>query len=351
MPPQTRLGGLKILKEVVQVSLIEYKGDKGLPGELFRLLAKDEINVQLLTCENHDQTWGMNIVIDSRDVLKASNFLERRFGEIDYFTSRSAVLSLFPHRSNPEIAGALLEVFGKSGIEPKVLAHSNSAISAVLAEDMVSKAAGALFGALRFGAYRTPGDWKLAQKDGEGLYREVVASYQEKRPRVYFLEWQDGQVLLQLNLEGNDLCRVGVAFNDFARLGLALNFLISSPSAVEGRRIMLFGLPETHECDYLGLLKERIPGVVSEMTSPVAIFSMNGPHFADRYGIVSELLATFDRTQVELLALSCAVSSITGVIHAHQIHSATKAIQGCFEVPSVIRKACTGPHSDLSPHF
>jgi len=341
MSPQTRLGGLKILKEVVWISLIESGRDKGFPAEFFRLMAKEKINLPFLTCENHDRTWGLNIVIDSKDALKASSLLEEKFGKICHLTVRSVILSLFPIKSNPEITGVLLNVLGKAGIEPATLAHSNSAISVVLPEDAVSKTASALFGALRFSAYRTPADWRLSQEGKEGLYKEVVASYQEKKPGIYCLEWQEGQVLLQVNFNSHDLNLMGLAFKNLARLGLALTFLVSSPPLTGGRKVLFFGLPGTHECNYPDMLQELLPEALTVQISPVAVFSMNGPHFADRYGIASELLMAFDRAQVELLALSCSVASITGVISAHQIHSATQAIQGCFEVPSVIRKTCT----------
>jgi hypothetical protein len=65
---------------------------------------------------------------------------------------------------------------------------------------------------------------------------------------------------------------------------------------------------------------------------------MNGPHFGDRYGIISELLKSLDEVQVELLGLSCSIHTISGVLSADKIHPAIEAIQKCFDVPSVIKK-------------
>jgi aspartokinase len=73
-------------------------------------------------------------------------------------------------------------------------------------------------------------------------------------------------------------------------------------------------------------------------TPSVAIFSMNGPHFGDRYGIVSELLESLVRRQVDLLALGCTIASISGVVHLHQYEAALEAIQESFEVPSVTKR-------------
>ncbi len=65
---------------------------------------------------------------------------------------------------------------------------------------------------------------------------------------------------------------------------------------------------------------------------------MNGPHFGDRYGIVSDLLRSFKKDGVDLLGLNCTIASIIGVVPSPHIQPAIQAIQGCFEVPSVTKK-------------
>jgi aspartokinase len=65
---------------------------------------------------------------------------------------------------------------------------------------------------------------------------------------------------------------------------------------------------------------------------------MNGPHFGDRYGIVSEVLTTLHGRQVAPLALSCTIASITGVVRRDQFEAALDALRQGFEVPSVTRR-------------
>ena len=86
------------------------------------------------------------------------------------------------------------------------------------------------------------------------------------------------------------------------------------------------------------MIQELFPEVLIESISPVVVFSMNGPHFGDRYGIASELLTAFDEAGVEVLALSCSIHSINGVVPADQGVSTIEAIEGGFDVPSVIKK-------------
>ncbi|MCD6296753.1 MAG: hypothetical protein J7M30_06325 [Deltaproteobacteria bacterium] len=338
MAHQTRLGGFKLLNDVVWISLVEPDGDRGFPAGFCHLLAGERINFLFLTCGNRESVWGLDIVADPDNASKALKLIKGNFAKTNHETMKGSVLSLFPHKSDPEITAALLNVFGKEGIEPNALAYSNSAISAVLREEIVDKATKSLFEPFSFSAYRTPADWKLAQKGKEQLYKEVVASYQEKQPKVYALEWQDGQELLRLRLNWQDLGVMGNVLRDFSGQGRVFSFLLSNPSNETKTANLSFCLPESGSQESTNIIRELLPEALTDRISPVAVFSMNGPHFGDRYGIASELLTAFDKARVDLLALSCSIHSINGVVPTGQDDSAIQAIQACFEVPSVIRK-------------
>ena len=80
------------------------------------------------------------------------------------------------------------------------------------------------------------------------------------------------------------------------------------------------------------------PEDVIDSPSPVATFSVNGPHFGDRYGITNELLHALKENHIDLLALNCTIASIIGVVPSNQIEQVIQAIQGCFDVPSITKK-------------
>ena len=338
MSHSTRLGAFKILKDIVWVSVTRPREERDSPAVFSRALADGKINLPFITTINGPGTWRLNVAVDAQDVKAACSLLEHDFGKIDPATKKGGILSIFPHKDNPEIMGILLDILGNLGAPPSVLANSHSAISVVLHEQAVNKASNALFGPFRFSAYRTPDDWKLAQKGREDLYKEVVASYQEKRPKVYFLEWRQGQTLLKVLLDCSDMGRMGSVFMDFSRMRLPLTFMVSNPLDLQGKVELFFCLPTSFDRDYREIITKAVPGAVPGEVSPVAIFSMNGPHFGDRYGIACELLEALALVQVEPLALSCSIASITGVVPADQIHSAIRGIRGCFEVPSVIQR-------------
>jgi len=336
MTAQAALGGFKILKNVTRLSLVSKGGS--FPGEFFRKVAEEKINLPYATLVAEGDFWGINLVVEAVDEERLSRLVLDRYGRIFIPHSGSAVLSVFPHRRNPEISARLFEAFEQQSLEPDALANSPSTISVVLKQDLIDSASQALFEPFTFSAYQTPQDWKLAQEGKEKLYKEVVARYQENKPKVYGLEFYQGQHLVYITMNRTRITSVGASFRGFTRLGLNLTFLATSPSSSADREIMAFSLPASQGEAYGKVLKRIAPEIEFRETPPVTIFSMNGPHFGDRYGLVSELLASLETRQVPLLALSCTIASITGVVPRDRFDSALRAIQERFEVPSVTQR-------------
>ncbi|MBW2708988.1 MAG: hypothetical protein JRD04_06850 [Deltaproteobacteria bacterium] len=337
MSDPEKLGGFKVLKEAVFLSPAPFGSDRCLPVSLFRILAERKINLPYVTCvmENSGR-WQVNIVVDFKDARAAHRLLSETLNGRPDQQSNAAILSIFPHRKKPAITGAVFEAFVREGIHPKAIAHSPSAISVVLEEPLLLQASSALFGPFAFGAYRTPADWKLAQKGKEKLFKEVVASYQEKHPKVYGLEYQDHQELLHITLAPSNMRALGAAFKGVSRHGLDLTFLVASRPRGNTDAMHLC-LPLTKA----GSNKENIAHILDPLQidahDPVGTFSMNGPHFGDRYGIVRDLLNALETAGVNLMGLSCTIASITGVVPSSQLPRTIKAIQNCFDVPSILK--------------
>ena len=337
MPPPTKLGGFKILKDVVRISAFFPDEREHSPVQFLRVIAEEKINLPYVTCIHDNQSWGSNLMVEAANEAKISRVIEENFGKIFNYNPNSAILSIFPHKKNPGITGSLLEAFGQEGLTPDSVANSPSAISVVLKEDELNRASSALFEPFSFSAYRTPADWKLAQKGKEQLYKEVVASYQEQRPKVYGLEYHEKQEFLKLKLNFNKIGQYGVIFRKFGEIGLHFTFIVTSPLREE-KGTLAFCLPKSQNRSHVEILNPLAPDVIMDCISPVSVFSMNGPHFGDRYGIASELLTVFVKNQIDLLGLCCTIASITGVVPSHQLESTIQTIQSCFEVPSVIKK-------------
>ncbi|MBN2033029.1 MAG: hypothetical protein JW836_07110 [Deltaproteobacteria bacterium] len=333
-----RLGGFKILKDVVRISMVLPEDSGVSPLLICKTIAEKKINLPYFTSVFGGRAWGLNLIVETRNEAKICRLLEERFGRIFVSTPKSAVLSIFPHKKNPEITGKLFQIFDRERLEPDAMTNSPSTISVVIKEMALAKASELLFEPFSFSAYRTPTDWKLAQKGNERLYKEVVASYQEQKPKVYGLEYYEGQDFIEIRAQRKILGSVGASFRGFARSGLNLVFFATGPTGKDGKEVFAFCLPASQSRVYGRIVQELAPEVEIKGASSVTIFSMNGPHFGDRYGIASELLSALEEHGVRHLALSCTIASISGVVPYGQKESTLKAVQESFEVPSVTRR-------------
>lgn len=335
MRPLPRLGGFKILKDVVWASVTGPAGNETLALRLCRALAAEGVNLAFLTIGHNGHLPGMQFVVEDRDAPAVREALGSGFDALDTAMGRGSVFSLFPHKSDPLVTGTLLEAFGENGIHPLALANSHSAISIVVDQADAEAGVAALFNHFQFSAYRTPADWKLAQEGKETLYREVVASYQEKRPKVYALELYEAQELWDVRFHPDQVIRMARTFEAFGASGRRVTFLISSPFQ-DNLFNFVFCVPAGPVPDDPPISMPNKP--MAAKRDSVTLFSMNGPHFGDRYGISRDLLAALNTAGVALLGLSCSIASITGVISSDQMDAAVNAIQTCFEVPSIITR-------------
>ena len=338
MSNPTKLGGFKILKDMAGFSLILPIGPESPVVKFCRLLAERKINLPYFTLIKNKQTWGLNSTVVSNEGLRVSLIINENFDESFQQISDMAILSVFPHKKNPEIAGRLFEVLYEKDINPFSIANSPSAISIVLQETLLNKTSQALFEPFSFSSYRSPADWKLAHKGKEELHKEVIASYQEKRPKVYGVELYDGQEIFLINLKKFGFGRLGNALKQFAGLNPGLSFTATGPMS-EDRVVLAICLSRSSVDFNQGPLKDFSTRSHSIDNAAVAVFCMNGPHFGDRYGIVSGLLKGFEQNGIDLLGISCTVASITGVVPSAQIKHTIEAIKQHFDVPAVIKRS------------
>jgi len=165
-----------------------------------------------------------------------------------------------------------------------------------------------------------------------------VASYQEKQPKVYGLEIREGVDLYLLEVNQPRLKLVAGSFRELAGCGVGLSFISSLPCLeMPGQRTLLC-LPAMWRDETRSLLSGVIGKGLLRGIESVCLFTMSGPHFGDRYGLVTKLFKAFQQHRVDLLALNCTVASITGIVAEQQLDKATKAIQSHFHVPQIIRK-------------
>jgi hypothetical protein len=217
----------------------------------------------------------------------------------------------------------VLRSINEAGIDRFAAAQSNSALSVLIGEEKLRAFAEVLFMFFRFRAYPTVADWE-SRRAPVTVPREIVASYQEKRPKVYSLEWYEGIRLLRL-ANGHESNRVDAQVLKYMTATGECTAYLSACGSPPAALILA------------AASRGVGPEIILDSRYPVAVFTMNGPHFGDRYGIAAELMNALERENIEVLAVACNMASITGIIPNDGVSQATKAITSCFDVPMVTR--------------
>jgi len=333
-----RLNGSKVLKGLSAFALSCPPGRGEAPLSLCSAVAGAGINLPYMTVvAHHEHGHLVTLAVESRHESEVHSLLGTGFGDVVCSCGACAVLSLFPHQSNPGIPAALFSSLGRAGLAVQGVANSPSALSLLIREEQLEAVSRALFDAFTFRGCSTPDEWRAAQEGKEALYKEVVASYQEKRPKVYGVTCLANQQLVCAVLDDPSLSPAAPAMSEASRRGLRLSLITSAPLRSDGPFHLSYCLPLAPAGEPSDLPTSPLPESPCRPAEPAAVFSMNGPHFGDRYGITSELLAALGRGGVPLLALNCTVASITGAVPDRDLDAAVEAIQGCFEVPTVFR--------------
>ncbi len=333
MPRPEPMGGFKILRPALLLSIHGGKDAYGAPRSLCEDLARHTINLVFLNIDFYSQGIGAVLGIQGDQAEEASRLIKIPETVIAAEPITSSIISLFPHKTRPEVSGLLIESLAKRGLMPLAFAQSASAISAALSEEITERVTEAVFEPFSFGPYRTPEDWSLAQKGKEQLYKEVIASYQEKRPKVYGLSWQGGQTLVRTILRGKAFSILAGVLRGLNQQGTPLSFFVGTPSDQGGSVAFSLAVPQKKDPE---ILFQMLPGEsLAAHDGLTAVFHMNGPHFGDRYGIAGRLLEAFDNAELRLISFSCSVASITGVVPAEDMKAATVALKSVFEIPCI----------------
>ena len=131
MSPPARLGGFKILKDVFWFSLSLPAESLEVPARLLRLLAGEKINLPYITCLNERSGWGVNMAVDATNGPRSLKILRDSLADPFHHAPGSAILSVFPHKNDPEITGALFGALGRGDLGTVAWANSPSALSVI----------------------------------------------------------------------------------------------------------------------------------------------------------------------------------------------------------------------------
>jgi aspartokinase len=242
------------------------------------------------------------------------------------------ILSIFPHHQKPGVVGALLGVLSREAVRPLGFASSPSALSFLISASDTAKIIDGLFATFEFPAYPTPFDWHAAYYGQEQVFREIIGSYEEKVIKVYGITQQPDLDLWKMTLPFSLLGDLGSALTALDRLGCRLPFIMGDFNQEE-ELFFAFCFAGNQGEQVRQELARHLPLADPLRHDWAVALSLQGPHFGDRYGIISALVSSLSDAGVRPLAVSCTVHSISVIIAAGNLESSLVALRSQFQIP------------------
>jgi hypothetical protein len=336
--PKPRVGGLKVIEAGACLVSSSPGGEFRLGHQVTGPLAQNKINITFLTHVAGDRT---SLGISSLEGEGTLARLKNLAGREDAFQLQpdTVIMAVYPHDKRPEIIGAFIRSLARSRSIVYGLASSPSAITGILESRRKVRAATQLFRDFQFSSVATVEEFFAAQEIPEEYVRKVVATYQEKKIKVYWIVPQPDLDLWAVSIPTPDVLEeVADILTQFGEFGLTIPFLIAIPRLRTKELLFAFSTGRAPGSEDQGgivrqLLNDRLPGLRPMRLIPVAGIFLHGPHFGDRYGIVHALVEALETVHVTILALSCTISSISVIIRQQELAPALLVLGQVFEAP------------------
>jgi hypothetical protein len=343
-----RIGGLKVLEGGACVESSSPLEDNRLGPTVCAPLAQHRINLTFLTHVAGDR----EVVCTAGNVGEAALTLLQAQADPQASLALQAgtsILAIYPHDKRPEVIGTFIRSLARARVVIHGLASSPSAISVVLSSKRIKPAVEQLFEHFHFPGFASPQEFFSAQPPPKEYLEKVVATYQEKINKVYWIIPQPDLDLWGMSIATADILEgFAAALMEMGDLGLVIPFLVALPG-LGGREFILSfstarrqpGGPD-HGSEIRRILKNQLPDLRPMRLTPVAGIFLHGPHFGDRYGIAHTLVAALEQAHISLLALSCTISSISLIIRQQELAAAQVILGNTFAAPVECAPAAPG---------
>ena len=327
-----KLRGLKLLEGGAQV-VSSNPGDHSLLATgVCSPLALNKINLTFFTYTALDRSGNSLAALCTEGSAgqASSSLIEAHLGGVVELHENVSTLSVFPHDQRPQVPGVLLKALARKEITLQGMASSPSAVSSIVPAAETEAAIDTFFDSFEFPAYRSPSDWYAAYEGKEHLLKKIIASYQEKVIRIYDIVQQSDLELWSLTVDQSDLRDLGAALITLGQWEIRMVFVIALPF-LENKLSFSFCFSGGQEAKIRDTFASHLSNPVLARHSQVAALYIHGPHFGDRYGIALTLVKALESSGVSLLALGCAVSSISVIIREEDLTAAVQALKATFK--------------------
>lgn len=332
-----RLGGLKILDGRAYVAALFRDTARPLGARCLSLIVADQINLSLLTQLVHQEKQEQLIAFCTETAVGHQSFSLLRSLAADRFSMSisldTSILSIFPHDKKPQVVAALFEALHRSDTHLQGVASSPSAISVVLSSVNRHKAVKAVFEPFEFPSYGSPLEWHAAYSGRNHVFREVIASYEEKVIKIYGFVTQTELELWFVTVTFREFPALGAALRSLAAAGAKMPFVAAQTQEYD-RLLFAFAFADVTERCVAAAFQKHLWHGANRHDGPTAMFHLHGPHFGDRFGIAHKMIAALEQAGLSILALSCTVASISAIVPRQKLAETLTVLDTIFEIPA-----------------
>ena len=127
----------------------------------------------------------------------------------------------------------------------------------------------------------------------------------------------------------------GRVFRILGEKGINLQFIVQTPDRGRSEKIVFCLAQE--DLENTTKILEQVRGAIGleeiRVISPVEIISIFGPHFRERPSVAGTLFAAFNHAQIEVLAISTSISTLSCVIRKEMGSKVLDTIKDAFDLP------------------
>jgi aspartokinase len=333
------LGGVKTAENQTCLYLSCAKGAEPADPllDICSTLASARISMEMLTYVADN---GLGESITSVGALNDYSFSSRLYEFANSSKCETALvsgdfsrISVFPHDQRPGISASLIEVLNAAGIKPYGICSSPSAVTVVVSSLDFEALTERFFHAFVFSTRTSFSKWLTSCRLAEKQLREEKCLYDERVIGIYGFTRQTGLDLWNVTLPTANIAGFGTFLLELDKLGFSLPFLVSSSAGEQKSVHFSFTLDKDGRETAKQVIDSTLPCNDYLYHGPVSVILLHGPHFGDRYGIAHAFVSSLRNGNIPLLALSCAISSVSAVIDGDQPDLAVDALSSRFQTP------------------
>jgi len=318
MANQIKINGIRLYKNLVQVTQEDMDSSASSEVPLYRDLSASKINMVFMTLNK-----------TGKKAFVSGTIAEKYFGQMVQgsrkraYTPKTCSFSIYPHHYRMHLLGFLLERIGRFQLRFLYMTCSNSMLTFVIEEQTCDAFIKMLSENFDLPLSHVPFEQK--ENNDESLflkkkYPESRASYMEKKIKTY-------GITLTQNLKLHSY---------FFPLNRLLKFGQNILSLIDKEDQFFHTSAYMTSVDGVGfaVLTDQLFYLPPDKLSDAELLCFHGPHFGDRHSIISRALNCLFKNRVQILTADCTGASISIILPKGKGQEAKNALVDVFEVPA-----------------